>query len=322
MCLCFCALYIVHCVMHAFSSFEVLFLARALSGIATALLFSAFEAWMVAEHQRRFAGKGDGFDLKGIFSIQTQANALVAVAAGLVAQGSVEVAGYGAPFAVAIPLLAYSAFKVYQWPENVGKEKQGILAVAKGAISSMNSVVARIGILQCFFEGSMHVFVFLWTPCLQRGGQKVPHGFIFALYMVCMMVGGRTQNYLKLPLGGVFAIAACCLVMPSLTENLWCNLAAFCCFEWCVGGYFPQIAMLRSTHLSESSRSATITLFRLPFNCIVVAVLLWGRSLPAHQMLQCASAVLTCGVAFFYSLPRAVREGTGSASASAAVKAH
>mmetsp|Transcript_12247 Transcript_12247/g.38377 ORF Transcript_12247/g.38377 Transcript_12247/m.38377 type:complete len:403 (-) Transcript_12247:295-1503(-) len=300
MCLCFCALYTLHCAMHALSSLWVLLLARAVSGVATALLFSAFEAWMVAEHGRRFPGG----DLAKVFALQTQGNALVAVAAGTVAQGAVWIAGYAAPFAVALPLLAYCSYEVCKWPENVGNGQGNLRAVAKSALATMDTVVARVGMLQCIFEASMHVFVFLWTPCLQRGGLRVPHGLIFSLYMLCMMLGGRAcSSGLRPSLGLVFAISACCLMVPSVSEALWCNLAAFCCFECCVGCYFPQIAFLRSQHLREESRSATMTLFRVPFNCIVVAVLIWGRSSPPQVLLGCASCALLLGAAMHRTLP-------------------
>lgn len=258
---------------------------------------------MVAEHGKRFPNS----DLGATFAMQTQGNAIVAVIAGLVAQASVEVGGYGAPFAVALPLLACCAVQVRRWPENLGSSHHDIRAVVASVWSSLSSVVVRVGLIQCLFESAMHVFVFLWTPCLQRGGGRLPHGVIFSLYMVCVMAGSQLLSprcVCRPSLGAVCIGGACCLLVPSATENIWCNLTAFCCFEVCVGCYFPQIAMLRSRHLQEKSRSATITLFRVPLNCIVVAVLIWGRALAPGTVLVCASAALAVGAAAFYSLPK------------------
>jgi len=305
MCLAFCALYMVHCALHVFTSFRALLLARVISGVATSLLFSAFEAWMVAEHSKRFASR----KLAETFAMQTQGNALAAVVAGMVAQAAVAVGGYGAPMVVAVPLLSYAALEISKWPENVGCKRAGLVDVAFGVVATMDLAVARVGALQCLFEGSMHIFVFLWTPCLQRasGGQEIPNGIVFSLYMVCMMLGGRQA----LPscrwqpsLGVIFLLAAVCLLMPSLSHGLWWNLAAFCGFEWCVGCYFPQIAVLRSEFLSEQTRSATMTLFRVPFNCIVVAMLIWGRSMPPEAMLRYAAAALAVGAGAFCTLPQ------------------
>lgn len=303
----FCALYMLHALMHAAQSFLVLLLARAISGVATALLFSAFEAWVVAEHRKRFPEA----DLGGLFAVQTQGNALAAVASGLAAQGAVALGGYAGPFAVAMPLLAFCAYEVGKWPENVGDKQHNLGRVVQTALGTMSSVVARVGLLQCLFEGSMHVFVFLWTPCLQRSGLWVPHGLVFSLYMLCMMLGGRLcSGRFRPPLGLVYGLGALALLTPSLTARLWPNLAAFCGFEFCVGCYFPQIALLRSEHLSEASRGATITFFRVPFNCIVVAVLIYGRSLPPQGMLLFASGALTLGSLAYWSLPKqAAAEG-------------
>eukprot|EP00933_Yihiella_yeosuensis_P022511 TRINITY_DN17736_c0_g2_i1.p1 TRINITY_DN17736_c0_g2~~TRINITY_DN17736_c0_g2_i1.p1 ORF type:complete len:382 (-),score=33.85 TRINITY_DN17736_c0_g2_i1:130-1116(-) len=306
MCLVFCFLYMLHCALHVSGSFSFLLLARVISGVATALLFSAFEAWMVSEHRKRFPNR----NISDIFAIQTQGNALSAVVAGLIAQLSVMLGGYAAPMALAIPMLAYSASEVYRWPENVGSKSSNFFGVARKAIDTLNSNVARVGVLQCLFEGSMHVFVFLWTPCLQRAfdSQEVPNGLIFSLYMVCMMIGGwqcGPSSFWTPSLGITFAVAAASLMMPSVSYWSWGNLSAFCVFEWCVGCYFPQIAVLRSRYLCEETRSCTITLFRVPFNLIVVAVLLWGRYLPPEAMLRFASFALGLGALVFYSMKSA-----------------
>jgi len=322
MCLVFCGLYTVHCLLHVFSSFTMLLVARAISGVATALLFCAFEACLVAEHARLFSST----NLSDIFSLQTQGNALVAVVAGLVAQGSVEVGGYAAPFVVAVPLLTCCALLVAQWSENVGSKSKEDLSVstslmkmqsvAAAVFSSMDSIVLRVGIMQCLFEGSMHIFIFLWTPCLQRGVNRLPHGLVFSVYMICMMIGGkqsRSSSRMRPSLGLVFVIASCSLMVPRFVEDLWCNLAAFCAFEWCCGCYFPQIATLRSRHFCEKSRGATISLFRVPLNIIVVVVLVWGRTQPPEMMLMSASGALATASVAFYTLPRNSVEVNGHA---------
>jgi MFS family permease len=300
-CLAFCLLYGVHAVMHAAANFWVLLLARVVSGVATALLSCTFDAWMVAEHRRRFPGK----DLSKVFSVQTQGNALTAMGAGVVAQGAVSVTGdFGAPFGLAVLLLMFCSSIVWGWTENVGAQTSSVTAVFWSATASMNSLVVRVGLLQCLFEGSMHVFVFLWTPCLEREG-SVPHGLLFSLFMASMMLGGRLAQHdaTRPPLGVVFSLAARALTVPALMRHFLCILGAFCTFEACCGCYFPQIAMLRSKYLAEESRAATITLFRIPLNAIVVSVLLWGRSRPPEFLLLWAAAALGLGALIWSSLP-------------------
>ena len=43
--------------------------------------------------------------------------------------------------------------------------------------------------MQSLFEGSMYTFVFLWTPALSPKGERLPHGMIFACFMVASMAG-------------------------------------------------------------------------------------------------------------------------------------
>ena len=51
--LAFCVVYGLSCISKLYNSFEVLLVGRLLAGVATSLLFSVFEAWMVSEHQAR-----------------------------------------------------------------------------------------------------------------------------------------------------------------------------------------------------------------------------------------------------------------------------
>lgn len=260
---------------------------------------------MVAEHHRRFAD----MDLSETFGMQTQGNALLAMGCGFLAQGSVFIGGYAAPMVVSMPLLASCAYIVRRWPENKGSGRTSVINVLPKALAGMNLVVARIGAMQCLFEGAMHIFVFLWTPCLQRGGTTVPHGFIFAGFMACMMLGGmvyRSASLHRPNLGVVFFIGAVSLLLSCCTASFHVNLAAFCSFEFCVGCYFPQIALLRSVNLQEETRNATITLLRVPLNFIVVGTLYWGRSWPPETTLLAAALALAFGGAIFFSLPKDV----------------
>ena len=42
---------------------------------------------------------------------------------------------------------------------------------------------------QALFEGSMFMFVLEWTPALSAGSEPVPHGYVFAAFMVAIMIG-------------------------------------------------------------------------------------------------------------------------------------
>ncbi len=92
-CLAYCVTYIASCLTKHSPSFAVLLVGRLLGGVATSLLFSSFEAWLVAEHTRR------GFDealLGHVFARASYVGAgLMAIMAGLLGDVLVEKLGLG-----------------------------------------------------------------------------------------------------------------------------------------------------------------------------------------------------------------------------------
>nr|KAJ0193615.1 hypothetical protein LSAT_V11C800415700 [Lactuca sativa] len=56
--------------------------------------------------------------------------------------------------------------------------------------------IALLGAIQSLFEGSMYTFVFLWTPTLSPNGEDIPHGFIFATFMLSSMLGSSLASRL------------------------------------------------------------------------------------------------------------------------------
>ena len=49
----YCVIYALACCTKHFNSFAVLAFGRILAGIATSLLYSSFESWLVCEHGQR-----------------------------------------------------------------------------------------------------------------------------------------------------------------------------------------------------------------------------------------------------------------------------
>ncbi len=56
--------------------------------------------------------------------------------------------------------------------------------------------IALLGAMQSLFEGSMYTFVFLWTPALSPKGERIPHGMVFACFMVSSMAGSAIAGRL------------------------------------------------------------------------------------------------------------------------------
>jgi hypothetical protein len=71
----------------------------------------------------------------------------------------------------------------------------------------------------------MYTFVFLWTPALSPNEEDIPHGFIFATFMLSSMLGSSIASRLlarKLKVEGymqiVFSISAFTLSLPVVTN--------------------------------------------------------------------------------------------------------
>jgi MFS family permease len=284
-CLLYTGLYIASCLTKHVKSFHVLMLGRLLGGIATSLLFSVFDAWMVCEHDARgFAPEW----LSETFSTAAFGNSVVAITAGMVAQSaadsvklaptsegsSIMYGGFCMPFDLAIIVLIIGGSVLYStWAENYGSdgvepatsadvegggEKSAdappsvdpkkveltfanlvdVQGLQKGiTLMRRDPVIAICGMLQSLFEGSMYIFVFMWTPALtpapasaSAGGEeseggghirrrmllgrlleggdgeggdaeadtaRPPYGQMFATFMVCCMCGSSLFTMLS-----------------------------------------------------------------------------------------------------------------------------
>ncbi|KAF3434205.1 hypothetical protein FNV43_RR25308 [Rhamnella rubrinervis] len=319
-CITYCITYILSCFTKHFPQYKVLMLGRILGGIATSLLFSAFESWLVAEHNKR------GFDQQWLSITFSKAvflgNGLIAIVSGLFGNLLVDTLGFGpvAPFDAAACLLAVGmAIILGSWGENYGDqtENKNLLAQFKGAAVAIASdeKIALLGAIQSLFEGSMYTFVFLWTPALSPNDEEIPHGFIFATFMLASMLGSsiasrlmahsspRVESYMQI----VFVTSAASLLLPIITTFLVApsnvkggsisfsgsiQLAGFCTFEACVGIFWPSIMKMRSQYIPEEARSTIMNFFRIPLNIFVCIVLYNVDAFPITIMFGMCSIFL------------------------------
>uniref|UniRef100_A0A2P2LRL7 Molybdate-anion transporter-like n=1 Tax=Rhizophora mucronata TaxID=61149 RepID=A0A2P2LRL7_RHIMU len=319
-CATYCITYILSCITKHFPQYKVLMLGRVLGGIATSLLFSAFESWLVAEHFKR------GFDPQWLSVTFSKAiflgNGLVAIVSGLFGNVLVDTLSLGpvAPFDAAACFLAIGMTIILSsWSENYGdpSENKDLLAQFKNAAVAIASdeKIALLGAIQSLFEGSMYTFVFLWTPALSPNSEEIPHGFIFATFMLASMLGSsvasrlmarsslRVESYMQI----VFIISAASLLLPVVTSFLLTpsgvkggsisfsgcvQLLGFCAFEACVGIFWPSIMKMRSQYIPEEARSTIMNFFRIPLNLFVCVVLYNVDAFPIIVMFGMCSIFL------------------------------
>ena len=269
-------------------NYGVLIGARLLSGFATSLLFSAFEAWYVHEHIETHDFPKEWIQLTTKKS--TLLNGLLAILAGLIATLVAEWANFGpiAPFMCAIPcLLAASVYIALFWDENYSTQaKSSIQKSFKAALREIftEPKIFVIGAIQSLFESVMYIFVFIWTPILKP--TNPPLGVVFSCFMICIMLGSGLNQLLthkQMPATNQLGFA----IAVALLANLTCVMAthpsdphhllaffAFLAFETAVGVYYPTMNFLCSRIIPEAHRRSIVNCFRLPLNLIACAVLM------------------------------------------------
>ncbi|GKY97168.1 hypothetical protein MPSEU_000675200 [Mayamaea pseudoterrestris] len=310
----FCLVYAASCMTKHFRNFKILMLGRLLGGIATSLLFSVFEAWLIRSHSnlrlKHCLGKS--------FAWASYGNSVIAIAAGLVANGAASkskmtatsadsifyTGGYLNPFDIALTcLLICGAVCYLTWEENFGtvdqtEQQQDVTDTSKTTnakwydglrsafvTTTRNMDVLLCGLISSLFEGSMYIFVFMWTPALSSGGSgskdaPLPFGQIFATFMVCCMCGASLFGIATERVKGeslavaVFGLAALAMGSVAVSTSKTTKFLAMNVFEMTVGMYWPLMGTMKGMIVPESKRAAIYNLFRIPLNFIVLFSLL------------------------------------------------
>ena len=304
-CLLFVALYSVGCLTKHFNNYWILMFGRLMGGISTSILYSAFETWMVTEHKALSFQE----DWMGhTFSQMTFGSGLVAIVAGLVSTFLASNVNLVAPFDGSLVLLVIGGAIIFRsWRENFGDASHlhtGFDNFGKAwQLLLTNEKVLLLGLIQSCFESAMYIFVFMWTPALEAGSRTaIPHGLVFACFMVCLMIGSKVYEVLvrlrpeEHLTRWVFVVASAALAMPILTTNATAVFIGFLVFEVCCGIYFPAMGRMRSTYISGEVRSTVMNVFRIGLNLIVVVTLINIDALATDTVFLLCTLLLTVAV--------------------------
>jgi len=291
-CIAYCIIYAASCITKQYNDFTILMLGRVLGGIATSILWSAFESWIISQH--KIEGKSVHPDKIGgyintVFGNQVFINGLVAIIAGILAQKVSDLYGYVAPFNVGAMVLCFCmGIILLLWTENYGEESQNTKGDNQFSkvwkVLKTEKEMNMVGLTQALFESSMYCFVSEWTPALNTvEGVSLPFGTIFSAFMVSMMIG---TYFFKVWIatqkgnGNLERLMVRCLMMSFVVFAMtpfistpFQRFAMFLMFEMCVGVFWPTISSLRSSYIPEDVRSMVMNIFRIPLNFLVVAIL-------------------------------------------------
>ena len=206
------------------------------------------------------------------------------------------------------------------------KRRGGILESFK--IVATRPELLSLGTTNSLYEAALHVFVFIWTPALEKRKDAdqtvsgfVPHGVVFSLFMTCKMLGSMTYSILssvqrKRPyvnvsgsgdnsnntsiaqtrksLRYVFLAAAISFFWTVVfKESYFVALFAFCAFEFGLGVYWPAMAVLRGELVPNNLRASVTSVFRVPLNVLVVMLLTAAGRASERALLLCCAAMMS-----------------------------
>jgi MFS family permease len=205
----YCALEVGINLLEQFPFLSGLIVSRVVGGITTNLLSTVFEAWLDTEYRSRGFAKSE---YETLMRDSVVVSNLAAIASGYLAHILAEAFGPVGPFEGAVTCTGVAfAVIAFLWSENYGKlggddqAAKSSLAELKETLTFIrsDSRVLRVCITQGLTLGSLHIFIFLWSPLLKEfaGGTKgdvwgldghgnPAYGLIFGAFMAAGVVGG------------------------------------------------------------------------------------------------------------------------------------
>jgi hypothetical protein len=186
----------------------------------------------------------------------------------------------------------------------------GVSAAVRTILNSKK--LLSIGLVNSLFEGVLHLFVFVWTPILEkRRGQDgvVPYGDIFSAFMVFKMMGSQAFSWFEDKISAerlvhiILLSSALCFGVTVVITDYWFTVSSFCAFEFVLGMYWPSMAVLRAAHVPNRMRATMTSAFRIPLNVLVIVLLLVASRVSDQVLLAlCSMLLITCSRLCFNEL--------------------
>lgn len=217
----YCALEVGINMLEQFPFLSGLIVSRVVGGITTNLLSTVFETWLDTEYRNRGFAKEE---YETLMRDSVVVSNLAAIASGYLAHILAEAFGNTGPFEGAVTCTAV-AFAVifFLWNENYGKigqegdgdeenKPKSPLGQLKETLTFIrsDSRVLRVCITQGLTLGSLHIFIFLWSPLLKEfsagckgalwglDSQGEPaYGLIFGAFMAAGVFGGLCSPFVR-----------------------------------------------------------------------------------------------------------------------------
>mmetsp|Transcript_4576 Transcript_4576/g.8589 ORF Transcript_4576/g.8589 Transcript_4576/m.8589 type:complete len:645 (-) Transcript_4576:243-2177(-) len=217
----YCVLEVGINMLEQFPFLSGLIVSRVVGGITTNLLSTVFETWLDTEYRNRGFAK-DQYET--LMRDSVVVSNLAAIASGYLAHVLAESFGNTGPFEGAVTCTAVAFIVIFfLWNENYGKigqeDSNGDDNISKSPLKQLSetltfirsdSRVLRVCITQGLTLGSLHIFIFLWSPLLKEFSagcngtvwgldtQGEPaYGLIFGAFMAAGVLGGLCSSAVR-----------------------------------------------------------------------------------------------------------------------------
>lgn len=139
-----------------------------------------------------------------------------------------------------------------------------------------------IGITESLFMSLLHIFIFCWVPTIKEYNSEADTSNIFMSLMLSLMCGGAffrvayfyfdNNSFTVSKIVSFLNILAFNFILFGSNYNT--IIIGYMLFEGGIGILYPVYSNIKSEYLPKENRGTLMSLFRVPFNIIVITLLI------------------------------------------------
>ena len=283
---------------------DVLYVGRAVFGLASALHHSSFEAYVLHEHGSL------GFPeewLAQTFAATTHSMALLAFLVGVLGQ-TVAAAGdvTGVVALCAALFLAAAVYVSASWTADVSSSRfllgafLGNLSQTLGA-SRRNRFLAYFLVVSAAAETALTVFSYYWAQILAsvvRDEQvRLPYALVFSAFVCASMVGAYLHSLLAARTGAdtffqaILSGLVAAFSLASMVQTPMVVFLSSLCVYGFVGAYWPCIGTLRARAVGAEQRVASQFVSRVASTALTALILVHLHHSSTLTLIACAGCL-------------------------------
>lgn len=196
------------------------------------------------------------------------------------------------PIALSMCLCFTSALIIgFTWDENkpATEHKDSLWDMYSSAFGELKKrEILTIGIVESLFQAVLNIFIFAWTPILQRTlNSSFNPGMIFICFVLMIILGTKLYEitiihmksnlYLNLTISLLVETLLFCYVY--IQDSFLHRMVSCAIINGICGFYLPANSIIKAKILPEKYRSTLMSIFRIPLNFYVIAVLLYIKNM-------------------------------------------